>query len=45
MKQQCEHTFVYFLLIYILKLTWNDKYILLSFIVENVYLVLPTQLF
>ena len=34
MKQQYEHTFIYFLLIYIMKLTYNDKYILLSFIVE-----------
>ena len=34
MKQQYEHTFLYFLLIYIMKLTYNDKYIFLYFIVE-----------
>ena len=44
MKQQYEHTFLYFLLIYIMKLTYNDEYILLSFIVEIKYLVFPTQL-
>ena len=34
MKQQYEHTFLYFLLVYIVKLIYNDKQILLSFIVE-----------
>ena len=34
MKQKYEHTFLYFILIYIMKLTYNDEYILLSFIVE-----------
>ena len=34
MKQQSEHAFLYCILIYIMKLIYNDKYILLSFIVE-----------
>ena len=34
MKQQCEHTFLYFLLVYIVKLAYNNEYILLSFFVE-----------
>ena len=34
MKQQYEHTFLYFLLICIVDLTYNDKYIFLSLIVE-----------
>ena len=35
MTQQYEHTFLYFLLIYIVKLTYNDKYLFLYFVVEN----------
>ena len=34
MKKKYEHTFLYFLLTYIVKLIYNDKYIFLSFIVE-----------
>ena len=34
MKQQYEHTYLYFPLIYIVKLTHNDNYIFLSLIVE-----------
>ena len=35
MKQKYEHTFMYFILIYIANLTYNDKLIFLSFIVEK----------
>ena len=45
MKQQYEHTFLYFLLIYIVNLTYNNEYVFFSFIVEIKYLVFPTQLF
>ena len=34
MKQQYEHTYLYFLLLYIVKLTHNDGYILLSLMIE-----------
>ena len=34
MKQQYEHTFLYFILIYIVKITYNNEFIILSFIVE-----------
>ena len=34
MKQQYEHKFLYFILIYIVNLTYNDEKIFLSFIVE-----------
>ena len=34
MKQQYEHKYPYFLLIYIVKLTHNDEYVFLSLIVE-----------
>ena len=34
MKQKYEHTFLYFILIYIVKMAYNNKFILLSFIVE-----------
>ena len=34
MKQKCEHTYLYFLLIYIVNLTHNDEYIYLYFIAE-----------
>ena len=34
MTQQYEHTFLYFLLIYIVNITYNDEYILLYFVVE-----------
>ena len=34
MNQQYEHTFLYFLLIYIVKLTHNNEYMFLSFVVE-----------
>ena len=34
MKQQYEHTFLYFILIYIVKMTYNDEFIFLSFVVE-----------
>ena len=34
MKQNYEHTYLYFLLIYIVNMTHNGKYIFLSFIVE-----------
>ena len=34
MKQQYEHAFLYFFLIYIVNLTYNDGYIFLSFVVE-----------
>ena len=34
MKQQYEHTFLYFILIYIVNLTYNDTYKFLSLIVE-----------
>ena len=44
MKQQYEHKFMYFLLVYIVNLTYNDGYIFLFFIVEIRFLVLPTQL-
>ena len=41
MKQQNEYTFMYFLLIYIVNVTYNEKSIFLSLI----YLVFPTQRF
>ena len=34
MNQQYEYKLLYFLLIYIVKLTYNDEYIFLSFIIE-----------
>ena len=34
MKQKCEHVSMYFLIIYILKLTYNDKYILLYLVIK-----------
>ena len=34
MKQQYEHIFMYFFLIYIVKLTQNDEYVFLSFMFE-----------
>ena len=34
MKQQYEHTYLYFLLIYIVKLTHNNEYIILSLIFD-----------
>ena len=34
MKQQYEHKFMYFLLINIVKLTYNEEYIFPSFVVE-----------
>ena len=34
MKQKYEHIFLYFILIYILKLTLNNEYVFLSFIFE-----------
>ena len=34
MKQQYEHIFMYFLLIYIVKLTYSNKYIFIYFIAE-----------
>ena len=43
MKQQYEHTFIYFLLVYIVKLTYKDEYNLFSFIVEiKIYCVSNT---
>ena len=34
MKQEYEHSFLYFLLSYIVNMTYNDKYIFLSVIFE-----------
>ena len=44
MKQKYEHKFLYIILIYIVKLTYNNGYIFFSFIVEK-NLVFPTQFF
>ena len=43
MKQQYYHTFMYFRLIYIVMLTWNDEYIFLSFVSEIKIPVFPTK--
>ena len=34
MKQQYEHVFLYFILIYIVKMTYNDTFIILYFVFE-----------